>query len=291
MFISRILKKTDENHSSPQFEIHTIESLLSEDGNENVQPVAGSVYSLIWIQKGAGEIRIDLQKYIIEEDTVYHLKPWQALALEVNDPAKGFIISFSREFLELYEKKTAELINTAFFNPALTLPVIKLNDKANTFMKSIADEMLHEFVNYYDLRSEILKGFLKIFIIYLSRQFENGSQDTFYSRKKELVNVFFSQLENSYASKKMVKEYAAMLTVTPNYLNDTVKEISGFTASYHIQQRIILEAKRRAIFDGYNLKEIAYCLGFVDPSHFSKYFKNSSGLNFTDFKKGVSGYC
>jgi AraC-like DNA-binding protein len=61
--------------------------------------------------------------------------------------------------------------------------------------------------------------------------------------------------------------------------------MSGFTASYHIQQRIVLEAKRRAIFNGDSMKQIAYCLGFCDPAHFSKYFKNSSGTNFTDFKK------
>jgi AraC-like DNA-binding protein len=66
-----------------------------------------------------------------------------------------------------------------------------------------------------------------------------------------------------------------------------VREVSGFTASYHIQQRIILEAKRRAIFEGNSLKEIAYGLGFCDPAHFSKYFKNSAGRNFTDFRKGA----
>ena len=86
----------------------------------------------------------------------------------------------------------------------------------------------------------------------------------------------------------MVKEYADMLAVTPNYLNEMVKEVSGFTASHHIQQRIILEAKRKVIFEGDSLKEIAYGLGFWDPAHFSKFFKNSSGVNFTDFKKGVS---
>jgi AraC-like DNA-binding protein len=72
---------------------------------------------------------------------------------------------------------------------------------------------------------------------------------------------------------------------------DIVKEISGFTVSYHIQQRIVLEAKRRAAFEEYSMKEIAYYLGFWDPADFSKYFKNSSGTNFTDFKKEISNFC
>jgi AraC-like DNA-binding protein len=52
-----------------------------------------------------------------------------------------------------------------------------------------------------------------------------------------------------------------------------------------------LEAKRRAAFEEYSMKEIAYYLGFWDPADFSKYFKNSSGTNFTDFKKEISNFC
>ena len=128
-------------------------------------------------------------------------------------------------------------------------------------------------------------------MIYLSRQVENEKKASFNSRKMELVHVFYALLDRHFATKKMVRDYADILAVTPSYLNDTVKEVSGFTASYHIQQRIVLEAKRRAIYEGDSMKEIAYHLGFCDPAHFSKYFKNSSGTNFTDFKKGAFTYC
>jgi AraC-like DNA-binding protein len=246
---------------------------------------------MIWIEKGYGEMSIDLDKISINNDTVYYVKPGQALTIAINEKAAGFVISFKREFIELYEKKSFELINTVLFNQFLTTPLIKINKDLNGFMRNIAGEMLQEYRNYFDLRFEILKGFLKIFIIYLCRQFENDYHNNFQSRKMELVNTFYAELERNFATKKMVREYADLLAVTPNYLNDTVKEISGFTASYHIQQRVVLEAKRRAAFEGNSMKEIAYHLGFWDPAHFSKYFKNSSGVNFTDFKKGISGFC
>jgi AraC family transcriptional activator of pobA len=90
-------------------------------------------------------------------------------------------------------------------------------------------------------------------------------------------------------AKKMVSAYARDLHVTANYLNETVKKASGSPASYHIQQRIILEAKRKARHVRTSMKEIAYGLGFADLAHFSKYFKRASGINFTDFKKELSG--
>lgn len=290
MLINRISKKNCRHGDYRQFEIYTIESFLHTTTNGSVHLIFEETYSMIWIEMGCGEITIDLAKFEIGANTIYYVKPGQALALEIEECSKGFIICFDREFFELYEKKASELINTALFNNYLEVPVINVGNEINGFMKCIAEEMLQEYKNYYDLRLEILKGLLKIFIIYLSRKFDNDYQSSFYSRKMVLVNSFFMMLDKDFTIKKQVKEYAELLAVTPNYLNDIIKEISGFTAGYHIQQKIILEAKRRAIFDGYSLKEIAYKLGFIDPSHFSRYFKNSSGTNFTDFKKGISNF-
>lgn len=84
---------------------------------------------------------------------------------------------------------------------------------------------------------------------------------------------------------KKVSDYAAALGAAPNYLNVRVKRVSGFTASHHIQQRILQEAKRKARWEGKNLKEIAYMLGYDDISHFSKFFKKTAGFTFSDFKK------
>jgi AraC family transcriptional regulator, transcriptional activator of pobA len=291
MLINRISKRSQRNADYHQFEIHTIEAFLLETLNGNPLSMFDEYYTMIWIEKGEGEITIDLAKFEIEANTIYYIKPGQVLDLEIDECSKGFIICFDREFFELYEKKSSELINTPLFNNYLEVPIIKIDNEINGFMKSIVAGMLQEYKNYFDLRLEILKGLLKIFIIYLSRQFESDFQNNFYSRKMELVNGFFSLLERNFTIKKQVKEYAELLAVTPNYLNDIIKEISGFTAGYHIQHKIILEAKRRAIFEGYSLKEIAYNLGFLDPSHFSKYFKNRSGINFTDFKKGISNFC
>jgi AraC family transcriptional activator of pobA len=76
-----------------------------------------------------------------------------------------------------------------------------------------------------------------------------------------------------------------VISVTPNYLTEVVKKVTGNSASYHIQQRMVQEAKRLAMYSDANMKDIAYTLGFDDLSHFSKFFKNAAGMNFTEFKK------
>jgi len=65
-----------------------------------------------------------------------------------------------------------------------------------------------------------------------------------------------------------------------------VKKHTQHSAGYHIRQRIVLEAKRLAIYSDVCMKEIAYLLGFSDTAHFSKFFKKSTGINFSEFKRG-----
>ena len=145
--------------------------------------------------------------------------------------------------------------------------------------------MKWEYSNYFNRRMELLKGLLNIFMIYFSRNLKDREPDFVPNREKDLANKFISLMKMNYLSKKLVNDYASLLCVTPNYLNRTIKKITGFTASHHIQQQIIMEAKRQAMYSSVSMKQIAYNLGFDNLAHFSKFFKNNCGMNFTDFKK------
>jgi AraC-like DNA-binding protein len=52
-----------------------------------------------------------------------------------------------------------------------------------------------------------------------------------------------------------------------------------------IQDRIISEAKKLFYYTDKSAKEIAYELGFEDSAHFSRFFKNVTGQNISEFKK------
>ena len=178
--------------------------------------------------------------------------------------------------------------NAGLFSTFWHSPVIKVDEDSRVEMEDIAAKMMKEYSNYFLLRSQILRGYLKIFLIYLTRQFEVNTEEELQSRNIDLVKRFLSLIEKSYISKRMVTEYADQLIVTPNYLNEVVKKVTGHPASHHIQQRIVLEAKRQAAFSTLTMKEVAYQLGFDDIAHFSKFFKNASGQSFTDFRKSLS---
>ncbi len=135
------------------------------------------------------------------------------------------------------------------------------------------------------LKLQILRNYFEIFLLQITREYQ-GSATTQVKRKNlELTESFLALLENNFKEKKMVADYARQLFITPNYLNEIVKKSTGFSAGQQIRQRITLEAKRHALFSRLSVKEVAYFLGFSDPCHFSKFFKNETGTNFTEFKE------
>lgn len=271
------------------FEIHTMEWIEQNRWQQNEIPHRHNYFVIIWVKKASGTHLIDLEKYQLEDNTVYCITPGQVHLLKTNGTPDGYVISFTAEFLGAGEANYDLLFNTGLFYTFSHSPVIKVNSAISAEMEDAVAKMMKEFGNFFLLRAEILRGFLKIFLIYLTRQFENPPANEAASKSVELVKHFFALIEKHYTTKKMVADYAEELAVTPNHLNEVVKKVTGFPASHHIQQRIILEAKRQAVYSNVTMKEIAWHLGFDDTAHFSKFFKNASGESFSDFraKRGI----
>lgn len=264
--------------NSMPFEIHTIE-WMEHNRRHNHKPHRHSYHEITWVTQGIGTWLVDLEKHEVTGNTICYVAPGQVHQLKADKHTGGYVIAFNTDFLFL----------TGHQSDAFTqLNVTKLSEETKNEVGEIVQKMIKEFENFFLLRSELLMGLFKIFLIYLARQSNNIGKPVAQTRNTDLVKKFFSIVDKKYSTHKKVTEYAEHLAVTPNYLNEIVKKVSGFPASYHIQQRIVLEAKRHATYSDSSMKEIAYHLGFDDIAHFSKFFKNVSGQSFTDFKKQTS---
>ncbi|BAV07084.1 AraC-type DNA-binding protein [Filimonas lacunae] len=104
------------------------------------------------------------------------------------------------------------------------------------------------------------------------------------SQKYHTVLRFKQLVIAHYKEKKLVKDYSALLNLTPLYLNEVVKEITGFPASYWIQESILLEAKRLLHYTTLDVKQVAYELGYDDHAYFSRFFKKHTGMTATAFR-------
>lgn len=246
-----------------------------------------SNFEIIYFTTGHGFIKADTDIFQVKEETIFCFVPGQVRRFMLVGQQEGYCIRFAPDFLlsgSAHLKTVSWLEN---YGAGIPVPVIEPSTEMRAEIKQIVYALQKEYTNYFLLRAELLSGLLNILLIHLSRQLKLTSQDSILGKDNELVHQFKRLLKKNFISKKQVADYASELCVTPNYLNKTVKKITGFTASYHIQQQIILEAKRQVIHSNGSMKEIAYFLGFDNLAHFSKFFKNNSGMNFTSFRKGL----
>ena len=234
-------------------------------------------FEILYMKKGAGMLTVDTQKYILEDNTVYCLAQGQYRSVALGEDAVGYCISLSPEFL--------------YFSDCIIHHGIReLVVLANAGLDDLIGLMYLECVKQDRTSFEILRNLLKAFIMICMRR-ASQHQDDWQNpplSEERIVKKFFSLLQQYFATKKLVAEYADVLCITPNYLNAVVKRQTGFPASHHIQQLIIMEAKRHAIYSDLRMKEIADLLGFDDCAHFSKFFKSFSGTNFSTFKRNLS---
>lgn len=246
---------------------------------------AANAYHLIWIREGKGFQKIDLHTHHIQENTLSFVGPHQMYAWE-GTITQGFRIRFTLDFLCATGFSDQSLSELHLFGDAQ--PCIHL-DPAQ-------DQKLLQMVRWWEQEtaapSEIVEAWvgtiLKLILltchqihrVQAKNEQEQGALSELTHRFKELV-------EGKYTSWHKVKEYADALFITPNHLNDQVKHDLGHSAKAHIQERLILEAKRMAHFTDQSLKETSATLGFQDSSHFGKFFKQSVGMSFSAFRKSI----
>ena len=267
------------------FEISTLESFCLRQGAIE-DPVRRPHHQIVWIARGSGYFSIDLEKYGMADNTIYTIPPGRFHQFSPTGDIAGYVLSFNTDFLHLAIEGPGRPFFKEISSDLKQVNMFLLKSD-NPALQHLLDDITREFETHLMLRLEILSGLFKIFLIYMKRLATTIRQEEASSHKMRLFNSFYAVLDKQFKTMKQVAEYASELSVTPSYLTDVVKKVSGYSASYHIQQRMVQEAKRMAMYSDSNMKMVAYALGFEDLSHFSKFFKHAAGINFSEFKKST----
>ncbi|OOQ56548.1 helix-turn-helix domain-containing protein [Mucilaginibacter pedocola] len=104
------------------------------------------------------------------------------------------------------------------------------------------------------------------------------------SRHEGINKAFRELLEKNYRTEKRPAWYADSLNISTPYLNECVKVATGQPVSYHIQQRVILEAKRLLYHSTNSVKQIAAHLGYDDYPYFTRLFAKVTGTTAIAFR-------
>ncbi|MGB4415058.1 MAG: helix-turn-helix transcriptional regulator [Paludibacter sp.] len=268
------------------FALKPVENLYLKSHGEPDLPHRHDYYTIIFFERGQGVHFVDFTEYQIEDNSIYFIFPGQMHQIKLSAEPKGWMMIFTEEFL-IANSISEKLINDIYlFNDYGQSPPLSINEKQLPVYLNIISqiEMFSNSIANYTL--EAVGSLVKLFLIqsnnHCSLQKINNPQ--FMETTNHLLRSFKQLLNKHYATKHMVSDYADMLAVTSDYLNKTVKSITGKSAKEHIQSKIIIEAKRTLLFSSLSNKELSYELGFEESAHFNNFFKKTTGLTPTEFR-------
>tara|TARA_R110002033_G_scaffold113008_1_gene158303 strand:- start:8892 stop:9431 length:540 start_codon:yes stop_codon:yes gene_type:complete len=155
-------------------------------------------------------------------------------------------------------------------------------------------QILDEFKKSSKYKNKILGNLFVVLLLKIKEKFwlsynpiEEGG------RNSQIVKSFKLLLEKEFKKNTasgiktalQVQDYANELNLHPSYLNSVIKSKTGRTVNDWISKRTLSEAKSLLKNTSYTSKEIAYRLGFSEPTHFSRFFKKHTQLSPNTFRK------
>lgn len=264
--------------------IFDLSSFIAQSSSAPTSMVKEHSFLIFWIEEGKGSFLIDMKEQVVTRSTVYCIYPGQSLQFKNLMAVKGLVLSFTADFCSLNDDLTRLLYSGVF--KAYGMIAMEVHDEVKAELVQLLQSMVKEHFAVSEFKNEMMRTLLKVFLIQLSRLADHSLlQDNDMQNDVNLVTKFLEMIDIHFLTLKKVSDYAERLSLAPNYLNIKVKKVSGYTAGYHIRQRIVLEAKRQAHWNKMSLKEISYKLGYNDVAHFSKFFKKEAGVSFSSFKR------
>lgn len=135
------------------------------------------------------------------------------------------------------------------------------------------------------------RALLVLLAVELSRASASGARlaPVTLRRADATVGELRALIEADFRTNRRLAAYAERLGMTADRLNEHCKRATGVTAGHLLRQRVLTEAKRQLLFTDLAASEIAYELGFADPTHLSRFFKRYTGLSPSEFRRGRAG--
>lgn len=273
-----------EKNSNDLFSIDRFRGYV--DSNPHLQEVhSHNYYHLVYFTEGSGEHLIDFEKFDAKSGTMYFMKPGQVHQWYFKEKYDGFVVNFFDNFFDWIGINSSILQKFRFLQSILVEDhVVEISEDLQVKVANYFEEMIKE--NFQNNQFSNLKiGFhLMNLFIDVERSLEIMKINT-NDYQSVLLQNFQTLIEQNFKTKKLPKEYAELLYITPNHLNALCKDVLGNSAGELIRSRVVLEAKRLLVNKEISVTEIAYLLNFQDASYFVKFFKKYTSFTPEQFRK------
>jgi len=238
----------------------------------------------IWLIKDPGALKYDGQTMNIIRPTLVFLHPLVPYSFSSSTTTRsGYWCIFTNNFLS-GSGSFKLLQETDLFQPECP-QVCVLTKSALSKVSSLFEQILEDTQSSYVFQREILQSLVGLLIHEGIKQHSLAAPRRPQNAGTRLTAQFLNLLENQFpltspkdtVKQKKPADFASELAVHINHLNAVVRQVTGKSTTTHIAERLIAESKALLHYSDWTVSEIAYCMGFDYPNHFTTFFKKHTG--------------
>ncbi len=279
--INELYQATNSRHRAvfSLFDIFRLEDLEVE-GVKALPPYRKAFYHVSFKRSPSNSsIFINSDRFDSRQECIIFSSPYHIYSWRRDSNTKGFVLYFKDEFL------SCDILSEFPFFKVTESNLFKLEQAEAEKLLSYFQIIWSEFRGVNPYKFHIIHSLVLALLYYsksLYERYEAQGKDQY--RSLIILNQYQQIINNCYLEKRTVEEYARLLGITPNHLNDVIKQTTGKTARSFIIERILLGAKNLLTHSELDIAEISYNLKFDEPTNFSKFFKKYVGLTPMQFR-------
>jgi len=252
-------------------------------------------YKISFKTSFSGKLKYGQGFYDFEAGGMSFIAPGQLLKMQDEEANyEGMTLHIHPDFLRPYPLNTT-IKQYGFFSYSVA-EALYLSEKEKTTVLSIYQFIRDELSERIDRFSQdVIISQIELLLNYSNRFYDRqfitrkNINNNILNRLEALLNDYFKDEKSLMNGLPTVNSVAAHLQLTPRYLSDLLRNLTGQNTQQFIHEKVIEKAKEYLAQDHLTVAEIAYLLGFEHPQSFNKLFKGKTTLSPLDYRKNLLG--
>ena len=240
-----------------------------------------------------GQAKYGQNYYDFGEGGLVLTSPNQVFESPSGNHTSGSLLLVHPDFLLAYPL-AKKIKDYGFFSYATNEALHLSENERKTILSifEIIDEELKSRID--DFSQDVMIAQLELLLNYCNRFYKRQ----FITRKvvntdllqkiEELLDNYFNDSTALKQGIPTVQLLSEELNISPSYLSDMLRTLTGLSAQQHIHNKLVEKAKEMLSISELSVNAIAYQLGFEYPQSFSRLFKSKSGVSPMEFRAGFN---
>jgi AraC-like DNA-binding protein len=248
-------------------------------------------YKISFKKNLQGKIKYGQHYYDFDDGGISFIAPNQVIAAaEGEKDYSGYTLLIHPDFLQNYPLAKS-IKNYGFFSYSAN-EALYLSEKERKTITEVFEHIMQELEGSIDeFSQDVMISHIEVLLNYSNRFYKRqfitrkAANHHVLTRLEELLNNYFNDEHTLVKGLPTVEYLADQLHLSPRYLSDLLRSLTGQNTQQHIHDKVIEKAKEYLATYRLTVAEVAYQLGFEHPQSFNRIFKKKTNLTPVEFKQ------